>query len=193
MFRYKSKEQAIVIAALVILLCLACLTGATFALFTNDPNEGTIGVVATAGRIEVDIVDTAGVSLKGSTLQFQTTANRPAIYFEPGARILTQPFVVENNGSIPIKFRISISENESITTSDFYDAFEVWIVTDPMDPDSAQMDKKFVGELDPYTHSGEYYLMVKMKESAGNGFQGNKYSGIGITVYAVQGNVDIEE
>jgi hypothetical protein len=32
-----------------------------------------------------------------------------------------------------------------------------------------------------------------MKDTAGNEFQGKTYTGIGVTVYAVQGNVTIEE
>ena len=196
MFRYKSnKEQAIVIAALVILLCIVCLSGATLALFTSDPEDGTIGIVTTAGRIEMDIVDLDGQSLKGGTLQFQATADRPKIYFEPGAHVLTQSFTVQNNGNIPVNFRIFISEDTKSHTpeyyEEFYEAFEVWIVS----KDSGEMvlDREFDGRLEAHTGTGEYCLMIRMKESADNTFQGQVYSGIGITVYAVQGNVGIEE
>ena len=40
--------------------------------------------------------------------------------------------------------------------------------------------------------SETYYLVIRMKETAGNEFQNKTYTGIGITVYAVQGNAPIE-
>jgi hypothetical protein len=50
---------------------------------------------------------------------------------------------------------------------------------------------EFEGTLGPEESGKVYYLVIKMKESAGNDFQNKVYSGIGITVYAVQGNVNI--
>ena len=41
--------------------------------------------------------------------------------------------------------------------------------------------------------SATYFLIIRMKEEAGNAFQNKKYTGIGVTVYAVQGNVEIKE
>ena len=88
MIRYKTNKRSFLIAALVILLCLSCLTGATLALFTSDPNDGTIGIVTTSGDVEVDIVDTAGVSLRDRALAFMTTSgavDSETVLFEPGA------------------------------------------------------------------------------------------------------------
>ena len=75
------------------------------------------------------------------------------------------------------------------------EAFDIWITTDPANPQSAMPLIPFVGFLDTVEHreSDTYYLYIRMKESAGNEFQGKTYSGIGITVYAVQGNVEIGE
>ena len=196
MFRYKSNKQALIIAVLVILLCLVCLTGSTLALFTSDLNDGTIGIVTTSGNIEVDIVDASDEanSLVGKVLQFHTSVDRKEIIFEPGAVFYTQGFKIRNNGSIPINFRLSVSEDEDIDMAEFEEAFEVWIATDPTDPATAARLTEFIGRLEVGSSSNEtYYLFIKMKESAGNEFQGKNYTGIGVTVYAVQGNVDIEE
>ena len=38
-----------------------------------------------------------------------------------------------------------------------------------------------------------YYLVIKMREEAGNEFQDKSYTGIGVTVYAVQGNAEVGE
>lgn len=196
MLRFKTSKQALIIAALVILLCLVCLTGATFALFTSDIHDGTIGVVATSGQIDVDIVDTTpqNETLVGKTLEFQTTAGNKEVIFEPGAVFFTQGFKIKNDGNIPIKFRLAVSEDKKIDMEEFHSAFELWLSTTTQSTDGAQKLSEFIGELDPEKLSDDtYYLFIRMKETAGNEFQGKSYSGIGVTVYAVQGNADIKE
>ena len=195
MFRYKSHKQAFIMTALIILLCLVSITGATLALFTSDTRDGTIGIITTAGEVKVDIVDESlGTTLVGKVLQFQTSSERKEILFEPGATFYTQGFKVKNLGDIPVNFRLSVSEDETIDTEEFKESFEVWISTDPTDTSDAQKLSEFTGRLEVGESSERtYYLFVKMRESAGNEFQGKTYTGIGVTVYAVQGNVDIEE
>ena len=196
MFRYQSNKQAFIVAAIIILLCLVSLTGATMALFTIQARNGTIGVITTAGEIKVDIVNDANEedSLVGKVLQFQTSANQKDILFEPGATFLTQGFKIKNTGNIPINYRLSVSEDDNIDMEEFNRAFEVWIATSPTDRSNARKITDFIDRLEVGGSSADtYYLYIKMKESAGNEFQGKTYSGIGITVYAVQGNVKVEE
>ena len=196
MFRYKTKKQAYIIAALVILLCLVCLVGATLALFTSDLKDGTIGIITTTGDVEVDLVDAlTGESLVGQTLTLQTDFVHREILFEPGATYHTQGFKIKNNGTVPINFRLSISEDEDISMKDFYDAFDVWIATDKNSQRNPTDISEFIREgIAPEHESDEtYFLFIKMKESVGNEFQNKTYSGIGVTVYAVQGNAIIKE
>ena len=195
MIRCKSHKQALIIAALVILLCLVCLSGATYALFTNDPNDGTIGIVTTSGKVDVDIInDYDGKTLVGETLEFVTLRENQKVLFEPGATFYTQGFKVKNIGDVSIKFRVTVSEDKNVDMTEFHKAFDVWITTDLSDPTAAQPLTEFIGELAVERVSEKtYYLFIKMKESAGNEFQNKTYSGIGVTVYAVQGNVDFEE
>ena len=204
MHRYKTNKQTLFIAALVILLCLVCLTGATLALFTSNEKDGTIGVVATAGNIGIDIVDTSPEehSLVGQTLQFQTTSDQTQVLFEPGAVFRTQGFKIKNTGDIHVNFILTVSEDESVDMEKFHEAFEVWISTDPTSRSAAKLLTEFEGSAIPgdqgYLPAGEsaastYYLFVKMKETAGNDFQNYEYEGIGITVHAVQGNVSVNE
>lgn len=190
MFRYKSNKQALVIAALVILLCLVCLTGATLALFTNDLRDGTIGIVTTSGDVEIDIVDSFGASLKNESLSFITTSDEPL--FEPGAVFYTQEFCIVNTGTVSVQFSLSVSKDEDFAEEDVANAFEIWIVP-ANNPDyrNAERLTNFKGRLGVGDASESYILIVKMKETAGNEFQGKTFSGIGITVYAVQGNAEI--
>ena len=197
MLRYKTNKQAFIIAAMVILLCLVCLTGATLALFTSDPNDGTIGIVTTSGDVEVDIVDTAGASLQDKALAFMTTSgavDSENVLFEPGATFYTQGFQVKNTGDIPVNFRLSVSRDDGIDMEEFDRAFELWIVKEGEDPTAAQRLTEFkVNGLAARESSGIYYLFIKMRETAGNEFQNKAYKGIGVTVYAVQGNAVIGE
>ena len=191
MFRYKSNKQALVIAALVILLCLVCLTGATLALFTNDLQDGTIGIVTTSGDVEIDIVDLNGASLQNQALSFVTTSEDGPL-FEPGATFYTQEFRIVNVGNIPVKFSISVSKDEDFTDEDVANAFEIWIApAGDYDYRNAERLINFRGTLNLGDTSASYVLLVKMKETAGNEFQGKTFTGIGITVYAVQGNGEL--
>ncbi len=199
MFRYQSNMRAIVIAALTILVCLVCLTGATLALFTSNEEDGRIGIITTAGNVAVDIVDAEydEISLVGNVLKFQTSATNREAKFEPGATFRTQGFQIKNVGSVPVNFRLYISRDEEIdaefTMEEFLSAFDIWISTNPDNHVGAQSLNEFAGTLPVDQASDTYYLFVRMKDDAGNEFQGRSYEGIGITVYAVQGNVSVEE
>ena len=203
MVRCKSNKKAFIITALIILLCLISLVGATLAIFTSDKNDGTIGIVATAGYIDIDIVDESGKTLVGEVLEFHTSAEQKEILFEPGAVFYTQGFKIKNNGDIPVKFKLSVGKDnvidingEPVDINVFNKAFEIWITKKPTRSAEAEDLKPFIGTLgvdENNNTSDTYYLVVKMKESADNHFQNKEYTGIGVTVYAVQGNVDIEE
>jgi hypothetical protein len=183
--------------ALVILLCLACLTGATLALFTSDPNDGTIGIITTSGDVEVDIVDLSGDTLQNKALDFITasgsTTDSGNVLFEPGATFYTQGFKIKNSGDIPVNFSLSVSKDDKIDMEEFDEAFELWIVKEGDDFSNAEKLTEFkVNGLAAGKSSETYYLFIKMKESVGNEFQGKTYTGIGVTVYAVQGNAKLD-
>ena len=193
MFRYKSHKQAFIMTALVILLCLVCLTGATLALFTSNLNDGTIGIVTTSGDVEIDIVDTEGATLQSKALGFITSSADKEPLFEPGATFYTQEFQVMNRGDIPVNFSLSVSKDDKIDMKEFDKAFEVWIVrADDEDFKNAERITNFQGRLEVGESSEKYRLVIKMKESVGNEFQGKTYTGIGVTVYAVQGNAQLD-
>ena len=192
--RKKSHKQALIVGAIIIMICLACLTGATFALFTNNPDDGTIGIVTTSGDVSIDIVDTDGVTLQGKALGFITSSEDEEPLFEPGATFYTQGFQIKNLGDIPVNYSFAVSKDERIDMNEFNAAFEVWLAhASDINNREAEHLQKFKGRLEVGGISDVYYLVVKMKEDAGTEFQGKTYDGIGITVYAVQGNVEIKE
>lgn len=202
MFRYKSNKQAVIIAAMIILLCLMSLVSATMALFTVRIDDGAIGIITTAGYIDVDIVDTTEKqnSLVGQYLQFQTYAEHKEIIFEPGATYHTQGFKIKNDGDITISFRLSVSDtiktdkDVKIDIEEFYQYFDMWLSTDPNSMDQACDVRQFVSVLGPESITEDtYYLFIRMKENVGNTFQDKAYDGIGVTVFAVQSNIDITD
>ena len=193
---YIKSKSSYIVAAIVIFLCLIAITGATFALFT-DENDGKIGVNATSGNLEVDIFDASDnpQSILGETLGFLTqdgtTLFEPGeVLFEPGAVFCTEGFRVMNTGNISLSYIIYISEDKDnkYYSADFSEAFEVWITTDHKTANVGKRLYEFEGSLEPGYGSDVYYLVFRMKESAGNEFQNRTFSGIGITVCAVQGN-----
>ena len=183
--------KKLLLPILVILLCFTFVVGATFALFTNG-EDGNIGINTVSGYMDIDIVDTEQNSLVNETMQFVTLSDDP-LYFEPGATIHTQGFVVKNNGSITVNYRIFVSEDTSENMAAFSDAFEIYVSPDRNDLSKAISLVDFSGTLAPGQVGDTYYIILKMKENANNDFQDNIYSGIGITVHAVQGNVDADE
>lgn len=183
--------KKITMSIMIIFLCLTSVVGVTWALFTSG-NDGKIGINTTSGYIDMDIVDTNGDSLVDKVLEFESGVdNRETIYFEPGATFHTQGFKVVNNGNINVNYRVYISNDDSENMAEFSEAFDIWICEDPNNMDEAEKMIDFKGTLDGKASGSIFYLVIKMKESAGNDFQNKVYSGIGITVYAVQGNVNI--
>ena len=186
-----SEMKKVTMSVVVIFLCFTSVVGVTWALFTSG-EDGKIGINTTSGYIDLDIVDTNGNSLIDQVLEFESKDNnRETIYFEPGATFHTQGFKIMNNGNITVNYRVYISNDDSENMDSFSDAFELWVSEDPKNFSRATRITEFEGTLGPKSGGSTYYLVIKMKETANNDFQGKVYSGIGITVHAVQGNVDI--
>ena len=190
--KVSSKKRVIVLALITILLYFSCMVGATWALFTSPAKDGTIGINVTSGKLDVDLTDENGVSLLGQTLLFSTqSGKKEEVLFEPGATFYTQGFRVRNDGDIPMNYRLFVSEDKDLDMVAFYNAFEVWITTSPSQTAPAVLITEFDGKLLPYTNSEIYYLVIRMKTTANDDYQGEVYSGIGVTVYAVQGNYEM--
>ncbi len=190
--KLSSAKRIITLAIVTIMLYLSCMVGATWALFTSPAKDGTIGINVTSGLLDVDLTNEHGVSLLGQTLRFSTpNGNKEEVLFEPGATFYTQGFHVLNNGDIPMNYRLFVSEDAELDMVAFYDAFEVWITNDPTDNAPAEPITEFNGSLNPHTASELFYLFIRMKTTADDEYQGDVYSGIGVTVYAVQGNYNM--
>jgi len=192
MSRYSINKKTIFIAVMVILLCLVSVTGATLALFTSSGEDGKIGINATSGDLEVDIVDDTDdpQSLVGDVLDFVPKDENAPILFEPGAAYRTEGFRVKNTGNVSLKYFLYIDAKGA--DAKFIDAFDAWITTDPTTRTGMVPMQEFDGVLTKDKSSEVYYLVFRMKEDAGNKYQDMEFTGVGITVCAVQLNGYIE-
>ena len=170
---YKLNEvtKKLVVAIIAIVLSLTSIVGATFALFTNNPDDGKIGVNVTSGRVKVDIVNEAQQSIVGDVLRFKNLHGNGEVEFEPGAVYLTQGFMVKNTGSLPINFRMYLSDDDSVNRAEFEKAFDFYITTDISKRDSDVKLTEFKDSLAVDGVTEVFYLVVKMKTTAGNEFQ----------------------
>lgn len=186
-------RRAFLVMLLALVMCIVMASATTLAIFTSDLNDGKIGINASSGTIDVDIIDDASITLVGDSLDFMSAdrRQRDAIFFEPGCTYITESFRITNKGSVNINFRMYISNDPGTDMLEFERAFELFITDRTDNLNYAERITTFKASLAPGQTTKKYYLVARMKEEAGNAFQNAVYSGIGITVHAVQGNVEI--
>ena len=182
----RKKKKTIAFLFIFLLLSIGIIVGLSYILFNKDGDDGKIGINVTTGRCEVDIFDKDGNSLINEVLEFVSEDGATEVLFHPGETYYTESFSIKNTGNITVDFRVNISEDESVDMEVFRKAFDVWIATDVSDLENAERITSFSGKLKVGETSEHFYLVVHMKESAGNEFQDKSYSGIGITVHVVE-------
>lgn len=179
--------------AFYIILIIALIATILFAIpdkpQDDQPGEndsGDIGVNVTTGKVKVDITDVEGNSILGTVLKFESESEDNSIIFAPGCTFYTEGFKVKNTGNLKVTYCMYVSRPEGVDMEKFDEAFEFYVTTSTEDIENAEQLKSFDGILEAGQASETYYLVVKMKDSAGNEFQEKTFTGIGITVNATQ-------
>ncbi len=175
----------VIFLAILVIASLGLAGYLGYQLYTGR-DDGTIGVNVTTGNVDVDIVDVDGKSLIGEVLEFVSVGGSDSNKFAPGDMIYTEGFKIKNCGSLDIDYILSISEDENVDAAEFAEAFEVWITDNPDDIGSAVDLKSFTKSLAVDEIGGTYYLVIRMRTTADNKFQNRTFTGIGVTVTAVQ-------
>ena len=185
----KSLKRALLSSAFSLIICVAMLIGTTFAWFTDTASTAVNKIQA--GNLKVDIVDKNGNSLNGKSLSFRDVNNKTDILWEPGAKFNLDSFKIVNKGNLALKYKVIISGingsaklleaiNFTVKIGDTAEAvladWEGVLLPDG----AAAADTMPVKETKLITISG------KMREDAGNEYQGLSIGGIGITVLATQ-------
>lgn len=182
----KNKNLKKLILGLILLfICIFLFSLVTFALFSNK-NDGNNNINVSSSKLKVDIVNEDDVTLVGDVLKFVDDSDNDYL-FEPGKSFHTQGFKVKNTGEILINYIITISCDEKIDLKQYFD---FWIVTDIENLDSAVNLQSYKGILEKQQTSEVFYLIARMKETSGNEAKNKIFKGVGITVNAVQSNVN---
>ena len=178
-----STKKALIASVLSLVLCVSMLVGSTFAWFTDTATTSVNTIQA--GRLQVDVVNETGLSLKGSSMSFVNSDGSADILWEPGATFRTIGFKVKNIGNLAFKYKMVLNgvdgDNELLNVI----TFKV------VKADGTAVDlSMFEGHLTKDAESEFLYIEGHMAEDAGNDYQGKELTGLGITVYATQDTVE---
>ena len=178
-----STKKALIASVLSLVLCVSMLVGSTFAWFTDTATTSVNTIQA--GRLQVDVVNEAGLSLKGSSMSFVNSDGSADILWEPGATFRTIGFKVKNIGNLAFKYKMVLNGVDGDNALLNVITFKV------VKADGTAVDlSMFEGHLTKDAESELLYIEGHMAEDAGNDYQGKELTGLGITVYATQDTVE---
>lgn len=178
-----STKKALIASVLSLVLCVSMLVGSTFAWFTDTATTSVNTIQA--GRLQVDVVNKAGLSLKGSSMSFVNSDGSADILWEPGATFRTIGFKVKNIGNLAFKYKMVLNGVDGDNALLNVITFKV------VKADGTAVDlSMFEGHLTKDAESELLYIEGHMAEDAGNDYQGKELTGLGITVYATQDTVE---
>lgn len=184
----KKTKNALIASVVSLTMCTAMLAGSTYAWFTDSVSAGVNKVVS--GTLDIDLVDGAGTSLEGTTLDFAKADGAPAdekIIWEPGCTYKLPEAKIVNNGNLALKYKINVSGISG--SAKLLDVIE-WTVK--VDGEEIPLDE-FEGHLAADESSSvPFELVGHMKETAGNEYQGLTATGISINVTAAQDTVEYD-
>ncbi len=180
----KNTKRSLGLSLLCLLLCASMLIGSTFAWFTDNASTAVNTIQAGTLKLKLEMSKDGGKTwedAEGKTLDFLKAANAPAgeqILWEPGVTYELPQLRITNDGDLHLKYKVVINGingsaklNEVIDWT--YNGFDVTTEA-ALAPKASQV----------ITIKGH------MQEAAGNDYQGETITGIGITVMATQNTVE---
>ena len=175
---------------MALVMCVVMLVGTTFAWFTDTASTGVNKIQA--GNLKVDIVksDNNG-SIKGESMSFVNKDGSADILWEPGVTFRTPGFKIKNDGNLALKYKLAL--NGVTGSSKLLEVIKFSVVTAGTTDNSFEAVDidRFEGHLAAgETSSTVLYIQGHMDKNAGNEYQGLELTGLGITVYATQDNVE---
>ena len=187
MTKSNSTKKALVFALLSTLLCVSMLIGTTFAWFTDTASTAVNKIVS--GNLDVKLEyatawdetgePTAWADAEGKTLNFRTADNNTNILWEPGCTYKLPELRVVNKGTLALKFKVVISGVDGNTGL-------IKVINFTMNGMELGTDIS----LAKGATSDMLAISAHMDEAAGNEYQNQEITGIGVTVYATQDTVE---
>ena len=200
----KTSKRALLCSVLSIALCLSMLIGTTFAWFTDTATTAVNKIQA--GNLDIELQMKEGdkwVNAEGKTLNWVKAANGASqeILWEPGATYKLPELRVINNGNLALKYKIVISGAKDANAENNKDDLILMNVLDWTYSISGNGGEA-VSNLDTERHlaakttNADVFdtltIQAKMRETAGNEYQGLAIEGIAITVVATQDTVEYD-
>ena len=204
----KTSKRALLCSVLSIALCLSMLIGTTFAWFTDTATTGVNKIQA--GTLDVDLqmkgANGNWVTAVGETLNWVKAADGAGqeILWEPGATYKLPELRIVNNGNLALKYKIVISGAKDANAENNKDDLILMNVLDwtysikgaggesPATDLTTERRLAAKASGDQEAPSDILTIQAKMRETAGNEYQGLAIEGIAITVYATQNTVEYD-
>ena len=101
MTKSKNTKRALLASVFSMILCIAMLIGSTFAWFTDSVKTGVNRIQA--GTLDVDLVNEAGDSIEGQSLNWVAADGRDEILWEPNCTYNLESFKIVNKGNLALK------------------------------------------------------------------------------------------
>ncbi len=206
MMKKRTTKHALLMSALALLTCVSMLVGSTYAWFTDSVTSA--GNIIKSGTLDVKMYWADGTKAVPTADDAWTDASAGAIFendkWEPGYTEVRH-IKIENNGTLALKYQLSVSANGEV--SELSDAIDVYYL-DPAQQlgERAEIDADMkLGTLSEVLanisntasgnlEAGKSYtvtLALKMRESAGNEYQGKSIgTDFSVKLSAVQLNFE---
>lgn len=191
MNKSKPIHRAIAASALTVAVSASMLAGTTFAWFTDTASVG-VNVIQ-AGKLDVVLEDAAGNAISDRNLVWQKAAGHEdeQVLWEPGSSYDLEPVTIRNNGDLALKYKIVIT---GIAGDAQLNEVIDWTITCSSEEADAHLATQSTGlDSDYFLLPGESNILTisgKMRNDAGDEYQGLKIDGISITVLATQNTVE---
>ena len=128
MFKTKTAKNALLIAAVALMLCVSMFVGTTFAWFTDQETSANNKIIA--GNLDVKLLHTNSVDT-AEEVNDQTHLFDTIVRWEPGA-VIWENLIVENDGNLALKYLLNVVIANEIPDGDvkLSNALYVEFVTD---------------------------------------------------------------
>ena len=201
----KATKRALLTSVMALVMCVVMLVGTTFAWFTDTANAnvnkiqaGNLDVQLVAATSETELTEALKWTQKMSESGGAAAVESGKPIWEPGCTFRTEGFRIKNNGSLALKWKVSINRGVKGVHDrfDLKDVIDFSIVNQKEDGtyeaiDLASFEGKLTGAEGSVT-SPVYYLQGHMRETADNNYQGLTLDSIAVTVYAVQQSYEFD-
>lgn len=199
----KNTKRALILSAIALLLCFSLLVGSTYAWFTDSVTSASSKIVSGSLKVDLEVLGEDGM---WTSIKNDQSALFNYSKWEPGYTEY-KVLKIENEGTLAFKWYAKFVSENAITK--IADVIDVYVCPSETDELSHPADRSLtgytkVGTLREFlnTISTTTYgalgggdcaylgIALKMREGAGNEYQGVTFGEFDIKIFATQNNVE---